>query len=68
MVGFYVLSMLVVGTHLSHGIASALQSLGLVHPRWTPKILASGKIIAAAISAGFIVIALWAYVSGGAHS
>src|SRR5262245_5810790 len=30
-VGFYVLSMLVVGSHLSHGIWSAFQSLGLDH-------------------------------------
>ena len=31
-VGFYVLSMVVVGSHLWHGIASALQSLGFDHP------------------------------------
>lgn len=68
MVAFYVLSMLVVGSHLSHGISSAVQSLGLVHPRWTPKVLASGKVVAFAIAAGFIVIAVWAFVSGGAHS
>ena len=39
-VGFYVLSMLVVGSHLWHGVSSAFQSLGLDHPRWTPRILA----------------------------
>ena len=33
MVGFYVLSMLVVGSHLWHGISSAVQSLGVDHPR-----------------------------------
>src|SRR5712675_1743525 len=37
-VGFYVLSMVVVGSHLWHGISSSLQSLGLDHPRWTPRI------------------------------
>ena len=35
-VAFYVLSMIVVGSHLWHGVASAFQSLGADHPRWTP--------------------------------
>lgn len=64
-VGFYVLSMLVVGSHLWHGISSALQSLGADHPRWTPRLLVAGKIVAAMIAGGFIVIALWAHVVGG---
>jgi len=61
MVGFYVLSMLVVGSHLWHGISSAFQSLGLDKPAWTRFILPAGKVIAAVIAAGFIVIAVWAY-------
>ena len=61
MVGFYVLSMLVVGSHLWHGISSACQSLGLDKPAWTRFILPAGKVIAAVIAAGFIVIAVWAY-------
>src|ERR671938_259507 len=35
-VGFYVLSMIVVGSHLWHGVASAFQSLGVDHPKTTP--------------------------------
>jgi succinate dehydrogenase / fumarate reductase cytochrome b subunit len=65
MVGFYVISMLVVGTHLWHGVSSALQSLGLNDSRWTPRIMAATKVVAAAIAAAFIVIALWAHFSGG---
>jgi len=61
MVGFYVLSMLVVGSHLWHGISSGFQSLGLDKPAWTRFILPAGKVIAAVIAAGFIVIAVWAY-------
>jgi succinate dehydrogenase / fumarate reductase cytochrome b subunit len=64
-VGFYVLSMFVVGSHVYHGAASAFQSLGLSHPRWTPRILLAGKILAVFIAGGFIVIALWAYFVGG---
>ena len=59
---FYVLSMLIVGSHLWHGASSAFQSLGLDHPRWTPRIRATGKILAVAIAGGFITIAVWAYL------
>jgi succinate dehydrogenase / fumarate reductase, cytochrome b subunit len=64
MVGFYVLSMIVVGSHLWHGIASSLQSLGLDHPRWTPRVVVAGKVFAVAIAGGFIVIALWVHFVG----
>jgi succinate dehydrogenase / fumarate reductase, cytochrome b subunit len=64
MVGFYVISMLVVGSHLWHGISSAFQSLGLDRPAWTRFILPAGKVIAVLIAGGFIVIALWAHFAG----
>src|SRR5262245_9924539 len=60
-VGFYVLSMAVVGSHLWHGISSALQSLGWDHPTWTPRVLLAGKIVATLIAGGFMVIAVWVY-------
>ena len=63
-VAFYVVSMLVVGSHLWHGITSSLQSLGLDHPRWTPRVLIAGKAVAVLIAGGFIVIAVWAYLAG----
>jgi succinate dehydrogenase / fumarate reductase cytochrome b subunit len=64
MVGFYVITMLVVGSHLWHGISSAFQSLGLDQPAWTRFILPAGKTIAVLIAGGFIVIALWAHFAG----
>jgi len=64
---FYVLSMFVVGSHLWHGASSAVQSLGGDHPRWTPRVLATGKVAAVVIAGAFIVIALWAHFAG-AHS
>jgi succinate dehydrogenase / fumarate reductase cytochrome b subunit len=64
-VAFYVVSMVLVGSHLWHGIASALQSLGLDHPTWTPRILRTTKVVASIIAGGFIVIALWAHLAGG---
>jgi succinate dehydrogenase / fumarate reductase cytochrome b subunit len=63
-VAFYVLSMVIVGSHLWHGIASAFQSLGADNPRFTPRLLAAGKAMAVAIAAAFIVIAVWAYFAG----
>ena len=62
MLGFYLVSMLVVGSHLWHGASSSLQSLGFDHPRWTPRILLLGKIMAVLIASGFIVIAVWAHL------
>jgi succinate dehydrogenase / fumarate reductase cytochrome b subunit len=62
MTAFYVVSMLVVGSHLWHGASSAIQSLGLTHDRWTPRVLMGGKILAVLIAGAFIAIAVWAYV------
>lgn len=62
---FYLLSMLVVGSHLWHGIASAFQSLGADQPRWTPRALLFGKTMAVLIAGGFMVIAVWAHLVGG---
>lgn len=62
-VAFYVLSMLVVGSHLFHGASSTFQSLGLDHPRWTPRVLAAGRILAVLIAVGFIIIVMWAHVA-----
>src|SRR3954451_3574640 len=68
MVGFYVISMLVVGSHLWQGIWSGFQSLGADKPAWTRFILPSGKTIAVLIAGGFIVIALWAHFVAGVRS
>src|SRR6185295_12060062 len=43
MVGFYIISMVVVGSHLWHGVSSAFQSLGVDAPAWTRFILPAGK-------------------------
>lgn len=65
MVAFYVVSMLIVGSHLWHGVSSGFQSLGLDHPRWTPRILAFGKAFAVLIGGGFILITLYVHLFGG---
>ena len=65
LLAFYVLSMAVVGSHLWHGVASACQSVGASHSRWTPRVLVAGKVAAVIIAGTFIVIALWAHFIGG---
>jgi len=62
---FYVLSMVVVGSHLWHGIASSVQSLGASHTKWTPRLLTAGKVVAVLIAGSFIIIAVWAYLTQG---
>jgi succinate dehydrogenase / fumarate reductase cytochrome b subunit len=64
MVAFYVISMVVVGSHLWHGVSSAFQSLGFDKPAWTRFILPAGKLVAVLIAGGFIAIALWAHFAG----
>jgi succinate dehydrogenase / fumarate reductase cytochrome b subunit len=66
-VGFYLLAMAAVGSHLWHGIASSLQSLGFDHPVWTPRILGAAKLIAFLIAGSFMVIAVWVYLQQGAR-
>lgn len=65
MTAFYVLSMLIVGSHLWHGASSALQSLGISHPRWTPRLVLAGRALAVLIAGGFIVLTVWAHLIGG---
>jgi succinate dehydrogenase / fumarate reductase cytochrome b subunit len=65
MTAFYIVSMLVVGSHLWHGVSSGFQSLGLVHARWTPRLLLAGKVLAVLVAGAFIVIAIWAYMQHG---
>jgi succinate dehydrogenase / fumarate reductase cytochrome b subunit len=64
-VAFYVLSMLVVGSHLWHGASSAFQSLGVDRARWTPRLQVAGRLVAVLIAGGFIAIAVWACITQG---
>src|SRR6266498_2450083 len=54
-VAFYVLAMVLVGMHLRHGLSSALQSLGLEHPRYNKAVRLIGLFVAIVIAGGFAV-------------
>lgn len=54
--GFYILAMVLLGMHLSHGLWSMCQSLGIAHPRYTPVIRKLAKTAAWLIALGNISI------------
>lgn len=59
---FYTISMAVLSFHLMHGFASAFQSLGLRHPRYTPFIGVFGKVFAIVVPGVFAIIPLIIYL------
>lgn len=58
----YVLSMLFLGYHLSHGFASAFQTLGLYHRRYTPILKGIGWAFSLLVPAGFALIPILMYL------
>jgi succinate dehydrogenase / fumarate reductase cytochrome b subunit len=57
----YVLGTLTVGLHLRHGIASAFQSLGADHPRYTRRLTWLALALAVLIGGGLAIIPVWVY-------
>ncbi|HEY6447905.1 MAG TPA: succinate dehydrogenase cytochrome b subunit [Acidobacteriaceae bacterium] len=53
---WYIISMILLGFHLRHGIWSAFQSLGANHPRHTPVLKQAALWIAILITLGYISI------------
>lgn len=57
----YVISMVVLGFHLRHGIWSALQSLGVLNDRTSPGLYGVALILAVLLGFGFLGIPLWMF-------
>lgn len=55
---FYVVSVVLLGSHLYHGAWSMFQSLGISHPRYTPKIKAFAAVFAFVLTVGFSSVPL----------
>lgn len=53
---FYVISMVLLGLHLNHGVWSMFQSLGFAHPRYTPKLRAFARIFSILLVLGFLAV------------
>ena len=52
----YIVVMILIGFHLSHGLWSMFQSMGMSHPRYTPLIKRFASIFSWILVAGFISI------------
>ena len=58
---FYVAALLFLGFHLDHAFQSALQSLGLNHPKYMPFLKGLSRFLAIIITIGYIIIPLDIY-------
>lgn len=52
-IGIYVVAMVIVALHVSHGFWSLFQTLGANHPKYMPLIRTAGLLLSIAIGAGF---------------
>jgi succinate dehydrogenase / fumarate reductase cytochrome b subunit len=52
----YIIAMVLLGFHLSHGIWSMFQSVGFSHPRYTPMLKKFASVFSWLLVAGFISI------------
>lgn len=52
--GWYVISLVLLGFHLSHGVGSVFQSFGLLHPAYQPMIRTLSWIYAIVVVGGFL--------------
>ncbi len=59
----YIVSFVLLGLHLSHGFQSSFQSIGARHPKYTPVIRAFGNWYSILIPLGFIIIAIYHYIT-----
>lgn len=52
----YVIAVIMLGAHLYHGLWSMFQTMGVAHPRYTPKLKLAAKALTTAIVLGFIAV------------
>lgn len=65
-VAWYVAAMVLLGFHIRHGFWSALQSLGVHHPRLTPVVYSLGVVVGVILGIGFLLIPVWFFLGGSA--
>lgn len=62
---WYVVCMISIGVHLTHGFWSAFQSLGFHHPSYTPLLRKISVGFAVVIAGGFASLPIYCYFQGG---
>ncbi len=61
-VSWYVVSMILLATHLYHGVSSIFQSWGFNHPIYTPILKKIGIVYALGVGIGFLTNPIFAYM------
>lgn len=62
---WYIFGMVSVGLHVSHGLWSAFQSLGVNHPKYNKYIKIISKIYAVIITLGYSSLPIYCFLQGG---
>jgi succinate dehydrogenase / fumarate reductase cytochrome b subunit len=57
----YVAVMILLGTHLWHGVWSSFQSLGWLNDRWMPLMTGIGYAFATVLAVGFLILPLYVF-------
>jgi succinate dehydrogenase / fumarate reductase, cytochrome b subunit len=60
----YIAAVCAVGMHLSHGIQSLFQTLGINHERWSPMIIKASVAIGIVVAVGFSLIPIYIILRG----
>lgn len=56
--GLYVVALVLLGLHLSHGVSSVFQTLGFRHPKYEKLLTRAGPVFGALVAAGYLSIPL----------
>lgn len=57
----YIIAMIPLGMHLSHGFSSALQTLSAIQPQWYKGFKQAGQAIGWLLAIGYIILPIWAW-------
>lgn len=65
-VAWYVVALILLGFHVTHGVRSVFQSFGLLHPAYQPLIKTAGIVYAVVVAGGFISQPLFVFLTRAA--
>lgn len=57
----YIIAMIPLGMHLSHGFSSALQTLSAIQPQWYKGFKQAGQALGWLLAIGYILLPIWAW-------
>lgn len=61
-VAWYMLALVALGMHLSHGFGSAFQTLGVSRTRWRARFWIAGAVFGWLVAGGFMALPLFAFI------